>query len=132
VQAQEADLRRRAEETLDFFEIRHVQGAYAGQLSGGQKKLLELARALMMEPRVVLLDEPMAGVNPTLARKLMDKVDDLRRDRGITFVLVEHDLETVFSRCDVILVMANGRKIAEGDAASVRANEAVVEAYLGG
>ena len=132
VREEEEALRRRADETLAFFELTHVADAYAGSLSGGQKKLLELARALMRDPALVLLDEPMAGVNPTLARKLMDKIERLRRERGITFLLVEHDLETVFTRCDPIVVMANGRMLTMGDAASVRGNAEVVEAYLGG
>ena len=132
VREQEAALRRKADEMLGFFEMRHVADDYAGSLSGGQKKLLELARALMRDPELVLLDEPMAGVNPTLARKLMDKIDALRRERGITFVLVEHDLETVFTRCDPIVVMANSRLLAMGDARSVRSNADVIEAYLGG
>ncbi|HUR68153.1 MAG TPA: ABC transporter ATP-binding protein [Candidatus Thermoplasmatota archaeon] len=132
VAAHERDVQKKVDETLAFFEIAHVADEYAGALSGGQKKLLELARALMRDPSVVLLDEPMAGVNPTLARKLMDKVEDLRRTRGITFVLVEHDLETVFTRCDPIIVMAQGKVLAHGDAATVRANRDVLEAYLGG
>lgn len=132
VTAQEEALEAKARETLEFFGLTRVADAYAGSLSGGQKKLLELARALMREPDVVLLDEPMAGVNPTLARKLMDMIDQLRRERGITFVLVEHDLETVFERCSPIVVMANGKMLAMGDAAEIRANADVVEAYLGG
>ncbi|HEX2021195.1 MAG TPA: ATP-binding cassette domain-containing protein, partial [Candidatus Thermoplasmatota archaeon] len=132
VLAQEKAIAARAEETLAFLELTRVADAYAGQLSGGQRKLLELARALMREPRLVLLDEPMAGVNPTLARKLMDKIETLRRERGITFLLVEHDLETVFTRCDPIVVMAHGHVLAQGDAAAIRANAEVVNAYLGG
>ena len=132
VDAHEREVQRKVEETMRFFEISHVADEYAGALSGGQKKLLELARALMRDPSCVLLDEPMAGVNPTLARKLMDKVEELRRSRGITFVLVEHDLETVFTRCDPIVVMAQGKLLAQGDAATVRANRQVLEAYLGG
>jgi len=132
VDVHEREIQRKVDETLRFFEITHVADEYAGALSGGQKKLLELARALMRDPACVLLDEPMAGVNPTLARKLMDKVEELRRTRGITFVLVEHDLETVFTRCDPIVVMAQGKLLAQGDAATVRANKQVLEAYLGG
>jgi branched-chain amino acid transport system ATP-binding protein len=131
VRSQEAALAKKADETISFFELDRVRDEYAGSLSGGQKKLLELARCLMRDPKLVLLDEPMAGVNPTLARKLMDKIDQLRRDRGITFVLVEHDLETVFTRCSPIVVMANGRMLTMGDAATVRANADVIEAYLG-
>ena len=132
VSQQEDAIERKARDTLEFFGLTPVADAYAGSLSGGQKKLLELARALMRDPQVVLLDEPMAGVNPTLARKLMDMIEQLRRDRGITFLLVEHDLETVFERCDPIVVMANGRMLTMGDAATVRSNAEVIEAYLGG
>jgi branched-chain amino acid transport system ATP-binding protein len=132
VRHEEDELRRKADETLALFELTRLADSYAGSLSGGQKKLLELARALMREPRLVLMDEPMAGVNPTLARKLLDRVEELRRDRGITFVLVEHNLEAVFERCRPIVVMANGRKLVEGDAATVRAHPEVIEAYLGG
>jgi branched-chain amino acid transport system ATP-binding protein len=132
VRAQEKEARAKADATLGLFDLAPLADAYAGSLSGGQKKLLELARTLMREPKVVLLDEPMAGVNPTLARKLMDMIERLRRERGITFVLVEHDLEAVFQRCDPIVVMANGRKLMEGPAAVVRADPAVIDAYLGG
>jgi branched-chain amino acid transport system ATP-binding protein len=132
VAAQEDALTDKVNETLELFELRDLRAEYAGALSGGQRKLLELARALMADPRVVLLDEPMAGVNPTLARKIMEKIDRLRRERGLTFVLIEHDLETVFLHCEPIIVMANGRKIAEGTADAVRADPNVVEAYLGG
>lgn len=132
VAVEEEALEAKARDTLEFFGLTRVADAYAGSLSGGQKKLLELARALMRDPQVVLLDEPMAGVNPTLARKLMDLIDQLRRERGITFLLVEHDLETVFERCDPIVVMANGRMLTMGDAATVRSNPEVIDAYLGG
>ena len=132
VAEQEAGIEKKARDTLEFFGLAPLADAYAGSLSGGQKKLLELARALMRDPQVVLLDEPMAGVNPTLARKLMDMIEQLRRERGITFLLVEHDLETVFERCDPIVVMASGRMLTMGDAATVRSNAEVIEAYLGG
>ena len=132
VREQEKALQAKADDTLAFFELSSLADAYAGSLSGGQKKLLELARCLMRDPDLVLLDEPMAGVNPTLARKLMDKIDQLRRERGITFLLVEHDLETVFERCDPIVVMASGKVLAQGDAAAIRSNAEVISAYLGG
>lgn len=122
----------KAREALAFFELAHLADAYAGVLSGGQRKLLELARALMADPKVMLLDEPVAGVNPKLARKILDKINLLRRDRGITFVVIEHDLETVFRYCDPIVVMAHGRKLAQGPADAIRADRAVVDAYLGG
>ena len=81
---------------------------------------------------MILLDEPTAGVNPTLAKKIMEKIEELRRERGLTFLLIEHDLETVFTHCDPIVVMAQGKELAVGNAAEIRANRAVVDAYLGG
>ncbi|MHB8605230.1 MAG: ABC transporter ATP-binding protein [Thermoplasmatota archaeon] len=132
VASEERAIRERAIETLEFFELAKLKDAYSGSLSGGQKKLLELARALMTEPKIVLLDEPMAGVNPTLARKLMEKIETLRAERGLTFVLIEHDLETVFRHCSPIIVMASGKRLASGSAEEIRANRAVVDAYLGG
>ncbi|HET6404946.1 MAG TPA: ABC transporter ATP-binding protein [Candidatus Thermoplasmatota archaeon] len=132
VTAQEDTVRARAEEHLRFLGLDHLTHEYAGALSGGQKKLLEIARALMTEPKLILLDEPMAGVNPTLARKIMEKIQVLRVERGITFLLIEHDLETVFRHCDPIIVMAQGKELARGGAADIRANRAVIEAYLGG
>ena len=132
VEEQEAATRERVDETLRAFGLDHLRDAYAGSLSGGQRKLLELARALMTDPSVVLLDEPVAGVNPTLARDLLDRIDRLRGERGITFVLVEHDLETVFSRCDPVVVLAGGKKVCEGPPKSVQEDTRVLEAYLGG
>lgn len=132
VSAQEVDVEGRARELLGFLDLAPLAEEYAGALSGGQKKLLELARALMTQPRIVLLDEPMAGVNPTLARRIMEKVEHLRRERGLTFLLIEHDLETVFRHCHPIVVMAQGKELAVGSAEEIRANLAVVDAYLGG
>lgn len=132
VAAQERRVEEKARATLERFDLLPLADRYAGDLSGGQRKLLELARALMTDPRVVLLDEPFAGVNPTLGRRLLDLLGELRRERGLTFVLVEHDLETVFRHCAPIVVMANGKKLAEGDAEAIRADRAVTQAYLGG
>jgi branched-chain amino acid transport system ATP-binding protein len=132
VREEDERVRAKAIETLEFLEIRHMADEFAGSMSGGQKKLLEIARALMADPKLILLDEPMAGVNPTLAKKIMEKIETLRRERGITFVLIEHDLETVFRHCSPIYVMAEGKELAVGDAADIRANRQVVDAYLGG
>jgi branched-chain amino acid transport system ATP-binding protein len=122
----------KADEILRFFELERVRDEYAGALSGGQKKLLDLARALMGDPRILLLDEPMAGINPSLARKLLDKIETIRTEKKITVLMVEHDLETVYERCDPILVMANGKLLAQGDAATIRSHPDVLEAYIGG
>jgi branched-chain amino acid transport system ATP-binding protein len=127
----ERDARTRALDLLETFELAPYAHAYAGTLSGGQRKLLELARALMLAPRLVLLDEPLAGVNPTLGRRLLEHIEELRRDEGTTVLFVEHDMEVVMNHADHVIVMAQGRVIAEGSADDVRKNETVVEAYLG-
>lgn len=127
---QESANRKRALELLEIFDLADKRDQYAGTLSGGQRKLLELARALMMEPRMILLDEPMAGVNPTLGARLLEHVGELR-DRGMTFVLVEHDMDLVMRVSEKVIVMANGRVITEGTADEVRSEQQVIDAYLG-
>jgi branched-chain amino acid transport system ATP-binding protein len=131
VVAQEEAIRERAWETLELFEIDHLAGEYAGNLSGGQRKLLEMARALMVEPEVVLLDEPLAGVNPTLEEKLLDRIHGLREE-GYTFLLVEHDMSVIMDNCERVVVMHQGSILAEGDPETVRNDERVIDAYLGG
>jgi len=130
VVAEETELRERAWETLEFFEIDHLATEYAGNLSGGQRKLLEMARALMTDPEMVLLDEPLAGVNPTLEEKLLDRIHDLRTE-GYTFLLVEHDMDVIMNNCEHVIVMHQGSVLAEGPPEEVTENEAVIEAYLG-
>jgi branched-chain amino acid transport system ATP-binding protein len=132
VAEQEERIQEKVDAMLAAFGLAHLKDAYAGSLSGGQRKLLELARALMTDPSVVLLDEPVAGVAPPLAADLLDRMDRLRLEKGITFVLVEHDLDTVFSRCDPVVVLANGKKVCEGPPKEVQDNPRVLEAYLGG
>ena len=104
---------------------------YAGTLSGGQRKLLELARALMTQPRMVLLDEPMAGINPTLGRRLLEHMERLRTEEGVTFLFVEHDMDVVMNHSDEVVVMALGKVIAQGSPEQVRADQKVIDAYLG-
>ena len=127
----EREAQTRALELLETFDLSGQAGEYAGTLSGGQRKLLELARALMLAPRLVLLDEPLAGVNPTLARRLLEHIEELRTRDGTTVLFVEHDMEVVMNHSDRVIVMAQGRVIAEGPAQEVRRNETVIEAYLG-
>ena len=132
VRHQEREIEARATEVLRFVNLLHLGDEYAGNLSSGQKKLLELARTLMAEPRLVLLDEPGAGVNPTLMKEL---VDDIRRsceERNLTFLVIEHDMDLVMRLCNPIVVMANGEAIMEGSPDEVQRNERVLEAYLGG
>jgi branched-chain amino acid transport system ATP-binding protein len=131
VRGREREIREQAIELLEVFDLGALAGDYAGTLSGGQRKLLELARALMAEPRLLLLDEPMAGINPTLGRRLLDHMQRLRRERGMTFLFIEHDMEVVMNHSDRVVVMAQGRVIADGDPEEVRADKGVIDAYLG-
>jgi branched-chain amino acid transport system ATP-binding protein len=130
VDDQERELLERAWETLELFEIDHLAHEDAGGLSGGQRKLLELARALMTEPEMLLLDEPFAGVNPTLEEKLLDRVHALR-EQGYTFLLVEHDIDLIMNNCEHVIVMHQGSVLAEGPPEEIRDNEEVIDAYLG-
>jgi branched-chain amino acid transport system ATP-binding protein len=130
VREQEEELRERVWETLELFEIDHLAEEEAGNLSGGQRKLLEMARVLMTDPEMVLLDEPLAGVNPSLEKKLLERVHQLR-DEGYTFLLVEHDMDVIMNNCEHIIVMHQGQVLAEGDATDIRSNDQVIEAYLG-
>jgi len=127
---QEDEITARAEALLERFKLSHMRDEFAGTLSGGQRKLLEMARALMVEPNMVMLDEPMAGVNPALKQSLLDHVKGLR-DEGMTVLFVEHDMDMVQEISDWVVVMAEGRIIAEGPPASIGQNQAVVDAYLG-
>ncbi len=123
---------RAAREMIAFLEIDHVRDEQAGNLSGGQKKLLELGRALMRKPRIVLLDEIGAGINRTLLAKLSDKILWLNREQGLTFCLIEHDLDYVSKLCDHVLVLAQGQLLTQGTVDAVRSDERVIEAYFGG
>jgi neutral amino acid transport system ATP-binding protein len=127
----ERTTRERARHLLDVFGLLEKADEYAGTLSGGQRKLLELARALMLQPRLLLLDEPLAGVNRTLGLKLLEHVEALRLEQGITILLVEHDMDVVMRHAETVVVMAEGRIIANGPPDMVRRDEAVVAAYLG-
>ena len=127
----EAAVRERALALLQHFNLREKSGDYAGTLSGGQRKLLELARVLMTSPHMVLLDEPMAGVNRVLGRRLLDYVEELRRTEDVTILFVEHDMDVVMTRADHVVVMAEGAVIAADKPDLVRINPRVIDAYLG-
>lgn len=128
----EAQIAEEARELLDSFGLARVADEYAGTLSGGQRKLLELVRALMARPRLLMLDEPMAGINRTLGTRLFEHIAALRRDRGMTFLYVEHDMDVVMGHSDRVIVMAEGRVIAEGAPQQIQRDPLVVDAYLGG
>lgn len=132
VSRQEEQIIEKALEVLEFIDLLHLQDEYAANLSGGQKKLLELARTLMCDPRLILLDEPGAGVNRTLMRKLVADIERLRREKGITFFVIEHDMDLVTQLCDTVIVMSEGAKLAEGKPEEIKRDERVLEAYLGG
>jgi branched-chain amino acid transport system ATP-binding protein len=129
--AREREVREEAMELLGEVGIHTHADEYAATLSGGQRKLLELARALMTRPRFVLLDEPMAGVNPTLGHRLLDYLGRLREERGLTVLFVEHDMHVVMGVSDEVIVMAQGRVIAHGSPDQIRRDPAVIDAYLG-
>ena len=131
VRAAEDAVRRKADDTLAFLELTHVADERAGNLSGGQKKLLELGRTMMTDARLVLLDEPAAGVNRTLLRKLEEKILILNRERGYTFILIEHDMEMIEKLCAPVVCMAEGKVLIQGDFQTVRSDARVLEAYLG-
>lgn len=127
---QESDITERADALLKRFKLDHMRDEYAGEMSGGQRKLLEMARALMVNPTLVMLDEPMAGVNPALTQSLLGHVTALR-DEGMSVVFVEHDMDVVMGISDWVVCMAQGEIIAEGPPSSIGANQAVIDAYLG-
>jgi branched-chain amino acid transport system ATP-binding protein len=132
VQAQDRDIRKRAEEVVDFLRLGPVKYELAGNLSGGQKKLLELGRTMMTEPKVVLLDEAGAGVNRTLLAEIATAIERLNRERGYTFFVIEHDMDLIARLADPVIVMAQGTVLTQGKMADIRRDERVIEAYFGG
>jgi branched-chain amino acid transport system ATP-binding protein len=132
VAREDAAIGARADEVLAFLNLTGLAGEQAGNLSGGQKKLVELGRTMMSGGDTILLDEPGAGVNRTLLATLVDDIARLNRERGYTFCIIEHDMDLIARLCDPVIVMAEGRVIAEGTFDEVRRNADVIEAYLGG
>ncbi len=131
VAEEERELARRADEVLEFLTIDHLASERAGNLSGGQKKLLELGRTMMVDARIVFLDEVGAGVNRTLLNTIGDAILRLNRERGYTFCMIEHDMDFIGRLCDPVICMAEGRVLAEGTIDEIKSNEQVIEAYLG-
>ncbi len=125
------EARVRAEELMEFVTLTKLRGEYGGNLSYGQQKLLEFARALMTDPDVILLDEPAAGVNRTLLQNLMEHIHYLQEEMGKTILIVEHDMNVIMNHCEMIFVMDYGVKIAEGPPEEIQRNEEVIEAYFG-
>ena len=127
----EAAARERAMELLEVFDIAGMVEEYAGNLSGGQRKLLELARSLMLDPKLLMLDEPFAGVNPSLTNEIVGHIEALNDD-GMTLLIIEHELETLTDLVDRLIVLADGEVLATGPPAEIMDNEEVIDAYLGG
>ncbi|MBV9358266.1 MAG: ABC transporter ATP-binding protein [Chloroflexi bacterium] len=131
VRRRERAVREQAQEVMERVRLTRLANDYAGTLSGGQRKLLEFGRVLMTRPRMVLLDEPMAGVAPALAIQLLEHVLDLRAERGMTFLIIEHDMEAIMAISDRVVVMDEGQVIAHGLPEEIQKNERVIDAYLG-
>jgi len=127
---QEREIRERAMEVLDFMTLARLADHPAGKISGGQMKLLELARVLMGDPKVILLDEPAAGVNPTLAGTLIEKIEELNR-QGKTFLIIEHDMDFIMRHCNPIIALSEGKVVFEGTAEQAQSNPVLLDAYLG-
>ena len=131
VKKQEEEIREKAIEVIEFLNLKHLTQEIAGNLSGGQKKLLELGRTMMVEANLVLLDEVGAGVNRTLLNEISDAILRLNKERNYTFFVIEHDMDLIEKICDPVIVMAEGGVLFEGNFSDVKSNEEVIEAYLG-
>jgi len=131
VEQEERDTHDKAMEVMNFLNLNHISDELAGNLSGGQKKLLELGRTMMVDAKIVFLDEVGAGVNRTLLREIGDAIIKLNEEKGYTFCMIEHDMDFIGRMCDPVICMAEGAVLAEGTAKEVQNNEEVIEAYLG-
>ena len=131
VRQRDLAVRQKASDVIDFLKLAHVKNELAGNLSGGQKKLLELGRTMMVDAKVVLLDEVAAGVNRTLLQDLAANIERMNQELGYTFFVIEHNMDLIGRLCDPVIVMAAGEKIAEGPMTEIRANPAIIEAYFG-
>jgi len=131
VEQEERQINQRAMEVVDFLNLGHIADEIAGNLSGGQKKLLELGRTMMVDAKIVFLDEVGAGVNRTLLREIGDAIIKLNQEKNYTFCMIEHDMDFISRLCDPVICMAEGAVLAEGTAEQVKNNEEVIEAYLG-
>ena len=132
VKKREAEVIELARETLEFLGLTHIGDELAGNLSGGQKKLLEIGRTMMNDSKVVLLDEPGAGVNPTLMRKVAEMIEQLNEERGYTFCIIEHDMDMIARLCGKVVVLNEGQVLMQGTMDEVRNDERVIDAYFGG
>ena len=131
VKKEEEKIKQKAYEVIDFLNLRHLSDELAGNLSGGQKKLLELGRTMMVDPKIVLLDEVGAGVNRTLLNEITDAILRLNKEKNYTFFVIEHDMDLIQKICDPVIVMAEGSVLFKGNFEEVKNNETVIEAYLG-
>ena len=131
IHAQELEIRQKAQEVIKYIGLDHVKNELAGNLSGGQKKLLELGRTMMTDAKVVLLDEVAAGVNRTLLQDLTDNILRMNRELGVTFLVIEHDMDMIAKLCDPVIVLAQGSVMVEGTIEEIQNNEKVIEAYFG-
>ena len=122
---------KRAKDILDILGLSHLEKEYAGNLSGGQKKLLELGRVMMVEPEIILLDEVGAGVNKTLLKKISNIIKKLNKEKKYTFIMIEHDLDFISKLCDTIIVMAEGQFLTQGNIQQIKSNQKVIDIYLG-
>lgn len=122
---------KKAKDILDILGLSHLEKEYAGNLSGGQKKLLELGRVMMVEPEIILLDEVGAGVNKTLLKKISNIIKKLNKEKNYTFIMIEHDLDFISKLCDTIIVMAEGQFLTQGNIQQIKSNQKVIDIYLG-